>query len=156
MASWTGIVEAHPDFAGRGRELFDVHKHKTLATLRRDGSPRISGTEISFVGDDIWFGGMWMSQKARDLRRDARFALHGPTVEPDDKWKGDVKIAGTAEEVEDDEVKRKIAEGSGTGDMRYHLFRADISEMVITSVAGNELQIEVWKQGKGLSVVRRT
>ena len=32
---------------GRAR-CFDAHKHKTLATLRKDGSPRISGTEVVF------------------------------------------------------------------------------------------------------------
>lgn len=154
MGSWGEIAAAHPEFVKRGRELFDVHKHKTLATLRRDGSPRISGTEVSFVDDDIWFGGMWMSQKAKDLRRDPRFALHGPTIDPSDNWKGDVKIAGRAVEVDDDSVKRRITEGAGLGD--FHLFRADISEMVIIGVAGDQLRMQIWKEGKGLTTKSRT
>lgn len=68
--SWRTFEGAQPELARTARLLFDVHKHKTLATLRGDGSPRISGTEISFVGDDIWFGAMWHSRKALDLRRD--------------------------------------------------------------------------------------
>ena len=37
--------------------------------------------------------------KARDLRRDPRFALHSGSDEPDD-WSGDAKLAGIAEEVD--------------------------------------------------------
>lgn len=154
MASWADISRAHPDFARRAKELFDVHKHKTIATLRRDGSPRISGTEISFVEDDIWFGGMWQSRKAQDLQRDPRFALHGPTVDPDANWKGDVKMSGVVEEVEDEDVKRRLGEGSG--DLSFHLFRAVIAEMVITAVVGDHLQIDVWQDGKGVRTFSRT
>lgn len=155
MASWAEIAAEHPDFARRAKELFDVHKHKTLATLRRDGSPRISGTEMSFVAEDVWFGGMWKSKKALDLRRDPRFALHGPTVDPSADWKGDVKLSGRATEVDDDAVKRRINE-AGEGDPGpYHLFRADIDELVITSVQENELVIEVWRDGGGLQTHKR-
>lgn len=155
MASWGEIAGAHPEFARRAKELFDVHKHKTLATVRRDGSPRISGSEISFVGEDVWFGGMWKSKKALDLRRDPRFAIHGPTVDPSGDWKADVKMSGKAEEVDDDAVKRKINE-AGEGDPgKYHLFRADIDELVITGVQGSKLVIEVWREGKGLRTHKR-
>lgn len=153
MASWAQIAAAHPEFAGRAKDLFDVHKHKTLATLRAGGAPRISGTEISFVDDDIWMGAMLNSRKALDLRRDPRFALHGPTVDPSGEWKGDVKISGRAVEVDDGSVKERIGEGGG-GD--YHLFRAEIEELVITSVAGNHLQVEAWREGRGLKTFTRT
>ena len=39
----------------------------TLATLRRDGSPRISGTEAHIVDGQIVLGMMPGSMKARDL-----------------------------------------------------------------------------------------
>lgn len=156
MASWAEIAAAHPEFAGRARELFDVHKHKTLASLRRDGSPRISGTEVSFVGDDLWFGSMLRSRKALDLLRDPRFALHGPTVDPGDDWKGDVKISGRATEVDDASVKATINEGIEGGDPgEYHLFRADIAEMVVTAVEAGYLKIEVWREGRGLADFKR-
>jgi hypothetical protein len=155
MASWSEIDKLEPDFARRARELFDVHKHKTLATIRKDGSPRISGTEMSFVEDDIWFGGMPNSRKALDLRREPRFALHGPTVDPSDNWKGDVKISGRAEEVDDERLKRKVAGPEGPpGD--FHLFRADIAEVVVTAVEGNYLKIDLWQEGKGLRSFKRT
>jgi hypothetical protein len=98
---------------------------------------------------------MWRSKKALDLRRDPRFSLHGPTVDPSGDWNGDVKLSGRAEEVEDDAVKRRINE-AGEGDPGpYHLFRADIAELVITGVKGNELVIEVWREGEGLQTFKR-
>jgi hypothetical protein len=155
MASWSEIEVAHPELAGRARELFDVHKHKTLATIRKDGSPRISGTEITFVEGDIWFGGMPGSRKALDLRRDPRFALHGPTVDPSDSWKGDVKIAGRATEVDDEAMRRKVAGPEGPpGD--FHLFRADIAELVVTAVDGGYLKIDSWNEGTGFRTFKRT
>ena len=64
------------------RGFFDARVHKTLATLWRDGSPRISATEIDFADGELWLGSMWRSLKALDLRRDPRFALHSGSVAP--------------------------------------------------------------------------
>src|SRR5581483_7564801 len=88
--------------AARVQALFDAGRHKTIATIRRDGSPRISGIEASFVEGDLSFGSMWLAVKALALRRDPRFALHSPTGEVDPAtWPGDAKISGRAEEVTD-------------------------------------------------------
>ena len=82
------------------RDRLDAHTHKTLATLRRDGSPRISGIETAFRDGELWIGSMWQARKAHDLQRDPRFALHSGSDEPSD-WKGDAKLAGVAEEISD-------------------------------------------------------
>jgi hypothetical protein len=48
------------DFAARVRRCFEAGTSKTIATLRRDGAPRISGSELAFtdgevtLGDDGW------------------------------------------------------------------------------------------------------
>ena len=54
----------------------DAHTHKTLATLRKDGSPRISGIECWEIDGDLWMGSMARAVKALDLQRDPRYALH--------------------------------------------------------------------------------
>src|SRR5205809_330300 len=101
MVRWQEVVAAEPEFAARVEGLFQARKHKTLATLRRDGSPRISGTETQFESGDLWMGMMPGSMKARDLERDARLALHSPSVDAppgnDAGWPGEAKIAGRGE-----------------------------------------------------------
>jgi hypothetical protein len=98
MSSWSDVEADAPELAARAREIFDAHKHKTLATLRRDGSPRISGTEVEFDDGEMWFGSMWKAVKALDLQRDPRFAVHGASGEPPD-WTADAKVAGRVEEI---------------------------------------------------------
>jgi hypothetical protein len=91
MASWHDVAASEPAFARAVSGLLDAHRHKTIATLRRDGSPRISGIEAFFFGEDLWFGSMWEARKAIDLRRDSRFALHSASIDPPE-WKADIKL----------------------------------------------------------------
>src|SRR5947208_14384254 len=100
MTAWREFEAAEPEFAARVRALFDAHKHKTIATLRADGSPRISGIETAFEDGHLTFGSMPNARKGADLRRDPRFALHSATVDPvegeEAKWPGEAKISGRA------------------------------------------------------------
>ena len=45
--AWSEVESAEPAFAARVRALLDAEKHKTIATLRADGGPRISGIEVA-------------------------------------------------------------------------------------------------------------
>ena len=151
MASWNDIESEAPDLAARARAHFDAFTHKTLATLRRDGSPRISGTELQFKDGEVWLGSMWQSLKARDLQRDPRFALHSGSEDPPG-WKGDAKLAGRAVEVTDpDKVVAINGEAAGAGPT--HLFRADITELVVVRLGepADHIVIEAWHEGRGLS-----
>ncbi len=155
MASWSEVEAEAPELAARARGFFDAGKHKTLATLRRDGSPRISGIEVEFADGEVWFGSMWKAVKALDLRRDPRFAIHSGSADPDDGWEGDAKFAGTVEEIEDAAVKE--ARGGGAGGQPYHLFRAHVTELVVVrlSESRDQLLIESWHQIRGYSSLRR-
>ena len=81
MVAWRAVLDSEPEFAQRAQTIMDAHRHKTIATLRADGSPRISGIEASFVQDQLWFGSMPGARKGQDLRRDPRFALHSASVD---------------------------------------------------------------------------
>jgi hypothetical protein len=151
MASWREIEGEAPELAARARQIFDAHTHKTMATLRRDGAPRISGTEIQFADGEMWFGSMSNAVKALDLRRDPRFAIHSGSDDPPE-WTADAKVAGRAEEITDPQARAarlgQMAEGGS------HLFRAEITELVVTSVAGDppdHLVIESWHPGRGVT-----
>ena len=159
MASWGEIEAAEPDFVRTVRECLDAGVHKTIATLRADGSPRISGIEIFFADGELWFGSMPRSRKAADLQRDPRFALHGPSADPTADWKGDAKLSGRAEEILDPEHRLRIfrTRGSDPPSPDAMLFRADIADLVHTGVndARDRLVIEHWHEGRGLERVER-
>ena len=129
------------------RARLDAHVHKTLATVRGDGSPRISGTETELVEGDLWIGSMWQARKALDLRRDPRFALHSGSDDPPG-WEGDAKLAGVAEEITDPDRIRAINGGKGPSGPS-HLFRLDLREVstVGLDAARDKLVIVVWTPG---------
>ena len=52
MATWEDFEQEAPEPAALVRARFEAEKHHVLATLRKDGSPRVSGTEVDFVGAD--------------------------------------------------------------------------------------------------------
>ena len=122
-------------------------KHLTMATLRRDGSPRISGTEVELVDGQLRLGSMPRAVKAMDLRRDPRIAIHGPTEDPPSSapaaWKGEAKIACTSTEIESDDPA--------------HRFVIDIQEAVITHLnqTGDRLVVELWSPARGLRTFER-
>lgn len=100
MSSWHDVTTAAPELASAAQTRFEAQKHSVLATLRADGSPRVSGTETLFAGGHLWLGSMGESRKSRDLQRDGRFALHSfPDLEMRD---GDAKVSGRAIEVVDE------------------------------------------------------
>ena len=159
MASWSEVEAAAPELASRARTTLDAHKHKVLATLRRDGSPRLSGIEATFTDGELWLGMMPGSRKALDLRRDPRLALHSASVDPptDDPsaWTGDAKVAGRAVEVDDPALLERLGAGEGGGGA--HLFRVDVTEVVHTRVGepADHLVIEVWNESTGLRRLQR-
>jgi hypothetical protein len=150
VTAWQDVEQAEPEFAQRVRALFDAHRHKTIATVRADGSPRISGIEAIFEDGELVFGSMAKARKGADLRRDPRFALHSATVDPikgsEAKWPGEAKISG-----------RAIAVGPITDGPTGDRFRADIATVVHTHL--NEqatlLVIEWWTPTHGLRRIER-
>ncbi len=146
-------MAAAPELASDVRRLFDAHRHKTIATLRRDGSPRISGTEVQFRDGDLWIGSMLGARKARDLQRDPRFALHSGSDDPPE-WPGDAKVAGRMVEMTDPALVTAI---NGEGPGPSHLFRADITEISVVRLneAGDKLVVESWHAGRGIDRIRR-
>ena len=159
MASWEEIEAEAPELAGRVRAGFDAHRHKLLATLRRDGSPRISGIETTFADGELWLGMMPGSRKALDLRRDPRLALHSVSLDPPDDpttWRGDAKLSGRAVEVDDPALKERVAGGGGQPD-ESHLFRVDITEVVHTRIGDppDHLVIELWRPDQDVRRMER-
>ncbi len=150
MTAWKDVERAEPEFAQRVQGLFDAHRHKTIATLRTDGAPRISGIEVAFEDGELVFGSMSNARKGADLVRDPRFALHSATVDPvqgaEAQWPGEAKISGRAIKV------GQLTEGSD-GDR----FSAEITEVVHTHLneKATMLVVEWWTPTDGLRRIER-
>lgn len=155
MPTWQEFETSEPDLAKRVRRLFDAGRHKTIATLRADGSPRISGIECEFVDGELRFGSMAPARKLADLDRDPRFALHGPTFHPEEgkerEWPGEAKIAGRARRAEPDPSAPADESPPGI------TFVADVTEVAITHLddAATKLIIEFWTSERGRQTVER-
>ncbi|MEY2419388.1 MAG: hypothetical protein QOG90_2068 [Actinomycetota bacterium] len=147
MATWGEFEEAEPDFATQVKALFDAGRHKTIATVRADGSPRISGIECVIADGQLTMGSIGNARKGADLKRDPRFALHGPTFHPvegkEGEWPGEVKVAGTV----------TLTESSPEADA----FVADIIEVAFTHLnpEATRLVVEWWTPVNGLQRVER-
>ena len=148
--------ESAPELAAGIEGRFAAHKHALLATLRRDGSPRISGIETTFRDGELWLAMMPDSRKASDLRRDARFSLHAAPVDLD-LVDGDAKLNGRAIEVKDRaELERFLgALDEAPPPSGVALFRADISDASLTRVEGDWLRIDSWREGEAPKTLRR-
>ena len=141
MARWQQIEQEFADFAAKVQARFDAGTNKTIATVRRDGAPRISATELTFEKGEVTFGMMGGSMKLLDVRRDPRIAVHSPTIEPPadapEKWPGDAKLAGRAVEIP--ELPEGAVPGAG-------YFRVEVTEVALTyvGVPADHLVVESW------------
>jgi hypothetical protein len=146
MSTWAEFEREAPELAASVRERFAVRKHATMATLRADGSPRISGTEVAFSDGQLVLGSMLNARKALDLRRDPRVAIHSPTVDPPEDnpsdWAGEAKVSGLAIEVSSEDAS--------------HTFHIDLREVVLTRVSADTLAITSWHEGRGIQVTARS
>lgn len=182
MALWKSFTAAEPRLAARAAAVLDSTTNAVLATLRADGSPRLSGIDPFFASGELWIGSMPGARKGDDLRRDSRVALHsipwesrrlrpegiGNEADVDGSSpsgsaldEADVKVAGRAVLLEDvDEHARLMAwfvaergfEPPGPSD----LFRIDLTSVVVITVAGDQLVIDRWTPVAGRATFHRS
>jgi hypothetical protein len=143
MASWSAFTAAAPELAAALERRFGSHKFVLLATLRRDGSPRISGIEVTFAQGELWLGMMPDARKSDDLRRDPRLALHSAPVDLE-LAEGDAKLSGRAVRVEDPSALAVFEEVPDSG---ADVYRVEVSDAALTRVDGDWLVVDSWREG---------
>ncbi|MET9068818.1 pyridoxamine 5'-phosphate oxidase family protein [Streptosporangium sandarakinum] len=148
MATWERFEREAAELAALVRERFEAAETHIVATLRRDGSPRVSGSEVDFQGPDLSFGSMLNAVKARDLQRDGRCAIHAHPAKD-----GDAKVAGVAVEVTGEDKAAYTTGSEPPGG--FHAFRLDLHEAVFTKVEGDELVVRLWRPGQPVRTFRR-
>ena len=152
MSSWTTFAAEAPELAEAVHGRFAAHRHHVLATLRPDGAPRVSGTEVTFVDGDVWFGSMPGATKASDLRRDPRCALHSAPVELD-LDAGDARLDARAALVEDPGTRARFATTLEKPEVMdgADLFRLELVRATLVRVRGDDLHVDSWRPGRPIS-----
>ncbi|MGV9821424.1 pyridoxamine 5'-phosphate oxidase family protein [Nocardia xishanensis] len=162
MTFWTPFTEEAPKIS----TVFS-RRHKAtgnlcmLATLRADGSPRISPVEPRIFEGMLVIVGMPGTTKFKDLARDPRFCLHTATVDTM-VGDGDAKLFGSVTDLPDRETHARFAqnlfEESGfdiRGQEFDHFYVADITGASCVEITDGQLAITIWKPGEGERVVRK-
>lgn len=153
-ATWADFQAAEPDLASAVQNRFESHRHGVMATLRRDGAPRLSGMETPIRDGHLWLA-MDSSRKAEDLRRDARFSIHS-APDHEDLLAGDARVEGRA---------IPALPGEATLFARGHRFPIDdpsglvlfttaIDRVVLCRVEDRCLLVISWTPGGGLKTAR--
>lgn len=108
MITWTEFGKREPDLAAAGRELFYTHGLGLgfLATVRRDGGPRVHPVCPVIGGHGLHLV-ILPGPKLADLRRDGRYSLHSETMAPPREDDG-FAVTGRAREVADPAVRDVI------------------------------------------------
>jgi hypothetical protein len=141
-ASWAEFAAQAPGLADAVAARFEANRHHLIATLRPDGSPRLSGTEVDVTdGQELRVGMMPASHKLADVARDPRVEIHTAPLEPD-LQAGDAKVAGTL-------VETGRVDGGGA------MFALRIGRVSLVRVDGDELVFQVWRSGAAVRTIRR-
>ncbi|WP_420445927.1 pyridoxamine 5'-phosphate oxidase family protein [Candidatus Poriferisodalis sp.] len=152
VMSWAAFAEACEELAGRVQERFENHQHVVMATIRRDGSPRMSGMEAPIRDGHLWLGMEQTSAKAADLRRDPRLGLHS-TPDDEDLAAGDARIEGSAVPADTEQLEVFVRGHHHEIDdsVRLALFTINIARVVLVRVEDRHLVLETWTPDGGLT-----
>lgn len=147
MGGWGEVERGAPALAEAVAARFAANRHHVVGTLRPDGAPRLSGTEVTIVDGRVTVGMMSRSRKLHDVERDPRVELHSAPIE-DDLAHGDAKIGGRLHYL-------GPAGDPSSGEVEGSIFELEVDRVSLVRVDGDELDISVWTPGRGLRVMRR-
>jgi len=142
VASWEEFEEGRPDLAAAGRALFYQFGVGLafLATVRRDGGPRVHPMCPLIHGGGL-FAFIVPGPKQADLRRDGRYALHSfPCADNEDAF----YCSGRAAVADDPAVRQVLADifvaerdGVPVPAPDHQLFRFGIETCLLTRTTGH-------------------
>lgn len=147
---WEEFEREALGLARRGRRALLRPGVAILATLREDGSPRISPVEPFFVRGHLVLGLMSWSAKARDLERDPRCELHN-AVRDVEASEGEFTLRARAFEASPD-----IADGARGAwwhdrpDDAARVMELDIlsATFITWSTASGRMYVTRWRPGR--------
>ncbi len=155
--NWAAFAAAAPELAELGLEGFREQNLCLLGTIRADGWPRISPTEVYFVDGELMLGMMVDSTKVRDLRRDPRLTVMTPQCDREAK-RGDFKLYGRVVEVTDPAAREHYGETifAAIGwrpEEPYPLYAVDVDSASYISF-GEQHRLLRWSPERGVERLR--
>ena len=150
--TWQEFARQDPELAALGQERLDRNGLVMLATLRKNGWPRISPVEPLFFNGQLYLGMMWQSIKALDLLRDPRCSIHN-AVSDRHATEGEFKVYGRALDITNPGERQRYVEalfqkiGVQPEGHEFHCFAIDIESAAANTLVGEEFQHQVWKAG---------
>ena len=131
---WSDIEQAQPGLAKLAHDRLIGPGVVLVATVRRDGTPRLSPVEPLILDGDLWLSMMWHSAEALDLLRDPRILVHN-IIASRSGTDGEFKIRGTARAEGDPDVQASYAAAVAASlgwtpePGRFHLFAVAIGQV---------------------------
>lgn len=108
MATWEAFAAAEPAMAKVLRNLLGWIPIAYIATVRRDGSPRVHPFVPIFAADRMFIAIPAWSPKRHDLTNDGRFAMHALPGKRDDEF----YMTGRASLVENAETRKAVSDAA--------------------------------------------
>jgi Pyridoxamine 5'-phosphate oxidase len=152
---WQDLCTRQPRLAELARQRLVEPGVLLVATVRRDGTPRLSPVEPWVMDGELWLSMLWGSRKAGDLARDDRVLVHS-IVTGRDGGEGEVKLRGRAVPVDDVATQQRYADevsaalGWTPEPGRFHLFRVAIGEVTFIRYddATGDQHVVLWPRGE--------
>lgn len=153
---WSDIESTQPGLARLAQERLIDPGVALVATIRHDGTPRLSPVEPYVMAGELWLSMMWQSTKARDLLHDPRILVHS-VITNRDGAEGEFKIRGTARVEDDTAAQRRYADavaaslGWDPQPGRFHLFAVNISQVTFIAYdpsGSGDQHVAIWPPGR--------
>jgi hypothetical protein len=145
--SWKSLEDQQPELAAFGAERLNG-KVAYLATIRKDGSPRVHPM-TPIIGQGYLFVFMEpTSPKGRDLQRDGRYSMHC-SVSDTSGASGEFIITGQAHLIHNSEIRAlAVRLASYIPVDRYVLFDFDIESAASVIYPDDRPIRQIWKREK--------
>jgi hypothetical protein len=153
---WSDIEHTQPRLARLAQERLIDPGVVLAATVRRDGTPRVSAVEPFVLAGELWLSMLWQSAKARDLMRDPRILVHSVITSRDGAG-GEFKVRGAARAEDDPATQRRYADavaaslGWNPEPGRFHLFAVDIGQVAFITYdpgGSGDQHVAMWPPGR--------
>jgi hypothetical protein len=153
---WSDIGHTQPRLARLAQERLIDPGVVLVATIRHDGTPRLSPVEPYVLAGELWLSMMRQSTKARDLLHDPRILVHS-VITSRDGAEGEFKVRGTARAENDSAVQRRYADavaaslGWNPQPGQFHLFAINISQVTFITYdpgGSGDQHVAMWPPGR--------